>query len=60
MCMLPGGSRAAAAVWLSIETGPYLALLPWRRQAPCLTQGSVLPWRLVGLNNNSIILNFTG
>lgn len=58
--MLPGGSRAAAAVWLSMETRPYLASLPWRRQAPCLTQRSVQPWSVVWLNNNSVILNFTG
>ena len=58
--VLPGGSRAAAAIWLSMETRPYLALLPWRRQAPCLTQGSVQPWSLVGLNNNSIILSLAG
>lgn len=58
--VLPGGSRAAAAIWLSMETHPYLAWLPWRRQAPCLTQRSVQCWSLVGLNNNLIILSFTG
>lgn len=46
-------------ICLSMETPPDLAWLPWRRQAPCTTPGSVQPWRLIGINTNPIILRIT-